>query len=334
MESMRYRRMGNSDLVVSEIGYGCWPMGGEDFGAIDDAETARAVDRAIDSGVTLFDTAPAYSHGRAEEVLGNLLVGRRGKVILVTKCGLHWDTDADPRPLRRDSSRASVLDGPGGLHASLRRLRTDYLDLWLVHWPDVSQPFDDVMAVLIEAKAAGKVRHVGVSNFRPDQIATVSSLAPLVANQVGYNLFDRRWEQHSFADLRQRGIGVMAYGSLAHGLLSGTWTRETTLLSSDWRSRGMAFRQPLLTPENLRANLDVVDRLKAVASRMGASLPQLALAWVLREPIVSTALVGFRRPEEVDENLGTLRVAFTGADLDEIDTIMAGASGQVDELPA
>lgn len=156
MESMRYRRMGNSDLVVSEIGYGCWPMGGEDFGAIDDAETARAVDRAINSGVTLFDTAPAYSHGRAEEVLGNLLVGRRGNVILVTKCGLHWDTDADPRPLRRDSSRASVLDGPGGLHASLRRLRTDYLDLWLVHWPDVSQPFDDVMAVLIEAKAGGK----------------------------------------------------------------------------------------------------------------------------------------------------------------------------------
>lgn len=333
MPGMNYRRMGESDLVVSEIGYGCWPMGGEDYGAIDDRETAQAVDRAIAAGITLFDTAPAYSHGRAEEVLGGLLVGRRHDVVLVTKCGLHWDVDADPRPVRRDSSRASILDGPGGLHASLRRLRTDYLDVWLVHWPDVNVPFDETMAVLVEAKAAGKVRHVGVSNFRPEQLEACAPLAPLACNQVGYNLFDRRWEAHAFGDLRARGLGVMAYGSLAHGLLTGTWTRDTRLESSDWRSRGLAFRQPLLSPENLPANLDVVERLKGVAARRRVSLPQLALAWVLRESLVATALVGFRRASEVDDNLGALGVSFTSDDLAEIDAIMAAAVGQVDELP-
>ncbi len=333
MSAMRYRRMGDSDLLVSEIGYGCWPMGGEDYGAIDDAETAGAVDRAIDEGITLFDTAPAYSHGRAEEVLGNLLVGRRQDVVIVTKCGLHWDIDADPRPIRRDSARASILDGPGGLHASLRRLQTDYLDLWLVHWPDVNVPFEEPMAVLAEAQAAGKVRQVGVSNYHPAQLETCAPFVRLVANQVGYNLFDRRWERQAFPDFRGRGLGVMAYGSLAHGLLAGTWTRETHLLATDWRSRGTAFRQPLLTAEHLPANLDVVDRLKQVAARIRVTLPQLALAWVLREPLVATALVGFRRPSEVDDNLGALDVAFSGADLAEIDAIMVDAKGQVEELP-
>ena len=286
---MKYRAMGSHGPLVSAIGFGCWPMGAEDYGPIDDREMTLAVDRAIDVGVTLFDTAPAYGHGRAETVLGEMLGPRRKDIVLVSKCGLHWDWEANPRPFRRDSSRAAILDGPGGLHEQLRRLRTDYLDVWMVHWPDVNVPFQETMEVLVSARDSGKVRHVGVSNFSPLQLRACKQLAPLVTNQVGYNLFDRRWEIHAFETCRELDISVMAYGSLAHGLLSGTWDRATRLDATDWRSRGMAFRQPLLTEENLPQNLDVVDRLMDVAARVGVSLPQLALAWVLRDDVVATA---------------------------------------------
>ena len=331
---MKYRTMGSHGPVVSAIGFGCWPMGAEDYGPIDDRDMALAVDRAIDVGVTLFDTAPAYGHGRAETVLGAMLGTRRKDIVLVSKCGLHWDQDANPSPFRRDSSRAAILDGPGGLHEQLRRLRTDYLDVWMVHWPDVSVLFEETMTVLIEARNSGKVRHLGVSNFSPPQLRTCRQLAPLVTYQVGYNLFDRRWELQAFETCRELDVSVMAYGSLAHGLLSGTWDRTAQLDATDWRSRGMAFRQPLLTEENLPLNLDVVDRLKEVASRVGVSLPQLALAWVLREDVVATALVGCRRPSEVDDNLGAIDLAIGDDLLGELDAIMQGAAGQVHELPA
>lgn len=330
---MKFRTMGHNGPVVSAIGFGCWPMGAEDYGPIDDRDMADAVDRAIEVGVTLFDTAPAYGHGRAETVLGEMLGPRRKDIVLVSKCGLHWDRDSNPQPFRRDSSRAAILDGPGGLHEQLQRLRTDHLDVWMVHWPDLNVTFDETMAVLVEARDAGKVRHVGVSNFSPPQLRACRQLAPLVTNQVGYNLFDRRWEVQAFETCRELGVSVMAYGSLAHGLLAGTWDRATHLDASDWRSRGMAFRQPLLTEENLPRNLDVVDQLKEVASRLGVSLPQLALAWVLREDVVATALVGCRRPSEVDDNLGALDLLIPDDLLVELEAIMEGAAGQVQELP-
>ena len=194
--------------------------------------------------------------------------------------------------------------------------------------------FEETMTVLIEARTSGKVRHLGVSNFSPPQLRTCRQLAPLVTNQVGYNLFDRRWELQAFETCRELDVSVMAYGSLAHGLLSGTWDRTAQLDATDWRSRGMAFRQPLLTEENLPLNLDVVDLLKEVASRVGVSLPQLALAWVLREDVVATALVGCRRPSEVDDNLGAIDLAIGDDLLGELDAIMQGAAGQVHELPA
>lgn len=127
---------------------------------------SQAGDRAIELGVTLFGTAPSYGHGRAEEVLGRVLGARQQSLVVVTKCGPTWDPEADPKPFRRDSSRTAILDGPGGLHAQLQRLNTDYIDLWLVHWPDVHTPFEETMGVLQEAKAAGKVRQVGVSTFQ------------------------------------------------------------------------------------------------------------------------------------------------------------------------
>jgi aryl-alcohol dehydrogenase-like predicted oxidoreductase len=190
-----------------------------------------------------------------------------------------------------------------------------------------------MMRALDDLRAAGKARYVGVSNFSAAQLREARRYAPLCANQVGYNLFDRRWEREMFPTAQELGIGVMAYGPMAHGLLTGAFTRETTFVEWDWRSRGDAFGQALFTAENFPRNLEVVERLKAVAARLGTTLPLLAIAWVLRHPAVSVALAGIRKPDEIEHNVAALEVQLSPDDLGEIDEIMTGAAGQVEAIP-
>jgi myo-inositol catabolism protein IolS len=325
---MQYRTMGASDLTISAIGFGCWEMGGNQYGAVDDSEETRAVHRAIDLGVTLFDTAAVYGHGHAEEVVGKALGARRKEIILVTKGGLKWEYPG--APITRDDSYQSLIED---MDASLKRLGTDYVDLYLIHWPDGKTPIEEMMRALNEFLQNGKARYVGVSNFSAAQLRECKQYAPICANQVGYNLFDRRWEREMFATARDLGIGVMAYGPMAHGLLTGAFTAETTFVEWDWRSRGAAFGQSLFTAENFPQNVAVADRLKAVAARLGTTLPQLAIAWVLQQPAVSVALAGIRKPEEIEHNIGALDVQFSPDDLREIDAIMADAAGQVEAIP-
>lgn len=326
---MQYRNLGRSDLRVSAIGFGCWEMGGNQYGVVDDSEEARAVHRAIDLGVTLFDTAAIYGHGHSEEVLGRALGDRRKEIVLVTKGGLSWEVVGGPS--RRDSTRAAILRG---MDDSLRRLGTDYVDLFLIHWPDVHTPFEETMGALNAILDTGKARYVGVSNFNAEQLRQCRALAPIYANQVGYNLFDRRWERQMFPTALELGIGVMAYGPMAHGLLTGTMTRDTTFVEWDWRSKGVAFGQSLFTPENFPRNIAVVEQLKGVARRLGTSLPKLAIAWVLHHPAVSVALAGTRTPAEIEHNVGALEVKLSPDDLAEIDRIMSRAAGQVEAVPA
>ncbi len=325
---MQYRTMGASDLTISAIGFGCWEMGGNQYGAVDDSEETRAVHRAIDLGVTLFDTAAVYGHGHAEEVLGKALGARRKEIVLVTKGGLKWERPGGP--ITRDDSYQSLVED---MDASLKRLGTDYVDLYLIHWPDGKTPIEEMMRALNEFLQNGKARYVGVSNFSAAQLRECKRYAPVCANQVGYNLFDRRWEREMFPTARELGIGVMAYGPMAHGLLTGAFTAETRFVEWDWRSRGVAFGQSLFTAENFPTNVAVADRLKTVAQRLGTTLPLMAIAWVLQQPAVSVALAGIRKPEEIEQNIGALDVTFSDDDLREIDEIMAGAAGQVDEIP-
>ena len=333
---MHYRTMGNSDLTVSAIGFGCWEMGGT-YGAIDAAEVTDAIQRAIDLGITLFDTARVYGYdtslgigvaGRSEELLGRALGPRRQEVLVVTKGGL--PTRAGQKS-RRDSRYAEVMTD---CELSLRALATDYIDLYLIHWPDPETPMDEPMRALNDLLAAGKVRYVGVSNFSADQLREAKALAPIITNQVGYNLFDRRWERAMFPTAAELGIGIMAYGPLAHGLLTGHFTADMDFGNADWRARGNLFGQPLLQGENLRQNLAVVERLMEVAGRKGVTLPQLALAWVLSNPLVATALSGTRRTDEIQANIAALDIELSDADRAEFDEIMTGAAGQVEAIPA
>ena len=323
---MQYRKMGTSDLVVSAIGFGCWEMGGG-YGSIDDQEVTKAIRRALELGVTLYDTARGYGAGRSEELLGRALGSDRTNVVVVTKCGLPTRPGQKPR---RDSRYASIVED---CEQSLRSLGTDYIDLFLVHWPDVETPFEESMRALNDLRAAGKVRYVGVSNFSAAQLRECRQYAPLIANQVGYNLFDRRWEYEMFPTAGELGISIMAYGPLAHGLLTGAFTTETHFEQTDWRSRGMIFGQSLFTPENFPKNVAVTEQLRSFAIDRGTTLPRLALAWVLSNPHVAVGLSGTRRPSEIEENVEALTVDLSNDDKRHLEEIMRGAAGQTTQIP-
>jgi aryl-alcohol dehydrogenase-like predicted oxidoreductase len=303
-------------------------MGGTNYGPIDEAEAVAAIRRALDLGVTLFDTAPGYGFGHSEEVLGRALGARRGDVVLVSKTAVSWDPVTFTRKLDSRYSTVKRIT-----EESLRRLGTDHLDLLLIHWPDVDTPLEETMRALTDLASEGKTRYVGVSNFSSYELKEGQRNAPLCANQVGYNLFDRRWEREMFPTAQELGIGVMAYGPMAHGLLTGAMGRDTAFDPADWRSSGVIFGQRLFSPESLPRNLEVVERLKGVAARRGTSLPRLALAWVLRHPAVAVALSGCRTPGEIEENVRALEVGVDDEVAGEMEGIMAGAAGQVEAVP-
>jgi aryl-alcohol dehydrogenase-like predicted oxidoreductase len=325
---MQYRRMGESDLEVSVIGFGCWEIGGR-YGSFDEQEVIAAVDRAIELGVTLFDTALGYGAGKSEELLGRALGERRKDVIVVTKGSL---PTRPGQKEKRDARYASIMQD---IEDSLRALKMDYVDLYLQHWPDPETPIAESMRALEDIRKAGKARYVGVSNFHPHMLVEGKKLAPIVTNQVGYNLFDRRWEYQMFPTAREFGIGIMAYGPMAHGLLTGAFTRDTAFDENDWRRSGVIFGQRLFAPEHFPKNVEIVEQLKALASDIGTPLAPLAIAWTLRDPIVSVALSGTRRPQEIEENVKAVALIekLTPGVLARIDHIMSTAVGQTDQLP-
>jgi aryl-alcohol dehydrogenase-like predicted oxidoreductase len=334
---MKTNTIGKSDLKSSAIGFGCWELGGT-YGSFDDKEIVEAIHRSIDLGVTLFDTAHVYGFdavnqpdgaGRSEELLGKALAARRKDVLIVTKGGNPTRPD-QKRP--RDGSYASVMKD---CEISLKKLGTDYIDLYLMHWPDPTVPWEETMQALNDLVKQGKVRHIGGSNYRAADLREARKYAPIIANQVGYNLFDRRWELEMFSTAAELGVGVMAYGPLAHGLLTGTMTAETTFDKTDWRHKGMLFGQALFAPEHFASNIAVVNKLKSFAAGKGVSVAQLALAWVAANPVVSVSLVGARNVSEIEENVKAINIEFSSEDLAQIDAIMKEASGQagVDTLP-
>jgi aryl-alcohol dehydrogenase-like predicted oxidoreductase len=317
---MEYRQFRKTDLKVSAIGFGCWEIGGT-YGRIDEAQFERAVAEAIDSGITCFDTAEAYGMGVSEEALARALGRRRQDVAIVTKFGVGYEE----MPNRRDSSRGRVM---ASIEKSLRRLRTDHVDAYLVHWPDPSTPLDETMQALDDIVRQGKARYIGVSNFRLAQIEQCMRRRRIDVVQYGWNLFDRRMQDEIFPYCAAEQIGVMAYGSLAYGMLSGSFHDGIRFEESDWRSKGgmlgnLNLFRTLFGPEHFPRNLSAVEELKRLAAKYGKTLPQFALRWTLGNPAIGTALVGFREPREVRENLGALGWAISAADMAEIDAILA-----------
>ena len=209
---MHTRKFGNSDLEVSALGFGGWPMGGTQYGTTDDGETVRAVERAIELGITCFDNAAGYGLGHSEELMGRALAPYRKDIILVTKCGLTWDPTK--KRLFRDSTRESVI---AGCEDSLRRLGTDYIDLMLVHWPDPETPMEETMSALSDLRDQGKIRYAGVSNFMPAMMTECLRHLDIVADQAGYSIFERRIERDVQGFCQGNGIGLAGDGGIFVG---------------------------------------------------------------------------------------------------------------------
>jgi aryl-alcohol dehydrogenase-like predicted oxidoreductase len=296
--------LGKTGLEVSRIAFGTWQLGG-DWGPTDAVAAMDAIRRAADRGVTFFDTAQAYGFGQSERLLGAALkdMPREGLVI-ATKGGLR----PEGAGIARDASATWIRKG---VEASLRALGTEYIDLYQLHWPDPSTPFEETADQLGKLVAAGKIHHVGVSNFDVEQMEAFSATLPIETLQPPYHLFRREIETDVLPYTAANEIGVLVYGPLAHGLLSGHLTPDTEFDPGDWRSKS-----PVFHGESFERNLRAVDRLRRLANHeLGITLAQLAVAWVLHNPAVHVAIVGTRDPSHVDE-------ALAAADVDLDDDVM------------
>lgn len=313
---MEQRRFGDSDLVCSALGFGTWEMSTTQYGHIDVGDASAAVSAAIDRGITLFDTAEVYGPYHSEEILARALGSRRKDIVLVTKVGFVYG--AEDEIVGRNSEYDYIIARAEGC---LRRLNTDWIDLLLIHWPDHDTPYDEPIRALEALRASGKIRHYGVSNFSPAMMDVCEQAGHLTANQVGYNLFDRRMEKALLNHCLECGVGFMAYGTLGFGLLTGAFTPETVFVDWDWRSSGRAFELPLFQRANFLKELRVVARLQELAARHGKSVAQLAIAWALDNPAVTVALVGMRSTRELEENVAAVDWKLAAEDKAEINRI-------------
>ncbi|MEJ6949459.1 aldo/keto reductase [Natronospora cellulosivora (SeqCode)] len=289
---MKYKKIGN-DLEVSAIALGTWAMGGNYFGATDDSQSIRTIEAAIDSGINLIDTAPAYGRGHSESIVGKAIKGKRDKVIISTKCGLTWaNEDAKTlRNLKAESLRKEIEN-------SFTRLGTDMIDIYFIHWPDPDTPLEETLGELNSFKEAGKIRYIGVSNFDLELLKKASNIAEIDCIQPRYSILDRDIEGDILDFCREKQIEILSYGSLAGGILTGKYTEESQLKEGDKRSK---FYRYFKAPYRSKA-LKLVEVLKRIAENHNSPVSHVALNWVRQQEGITSALVGAKTVGQAKEN--------------------------------
>jgi len=303
---MQHRQLGTSDLQVPTVIFGAWAIGGWYWGETDDDAAVRAIHRSLDVGITAIDTAPVYGGGHSETVVGRALKDRRDRALILTKCGMRWDSEEGEYAFTSDfagKGRVRVYKNlrPASIVAecedSLRRLGTDYIDLYQCHWPDSTTDLDDTMEALIRLRDQGKIRAIGVSNFTPDMIETCLEKGPIASDQPRYSPMDRRIERDLVPFCIEHDVGLIVYSPIEQGLLTGKVTEDRTFDEKDERSTATWFQ-----PQNVRKVNAMLERVKPIAEKLDATLAQTAIAWVTSAPGVTSAIVGARTDEQVDEN--------------------------------
>jgi aryl-alcohol dehydrogenase-like predicted oxidoreductase len=321
---MQTRKLGNSDLRITPVGFGAWAIGGAgwDFawGAQDDSDSIAAIHRSLELGVNWIDTAAVYGTGHSEEVVARALKDwRRPRPYLFTKCIMRWDEKGRVTLNHSaDSIRQECED-------SLRRLQVDIIDLYQIHWPpeDNGPGLEEAWRTLAALQKEGKVRWIGVSNFDVGQLQRAEKIVPVTSLQPPYSLIRRRIETEMLPHCEQRGIGVIVYSPMASGLLTGAMTREraANFPQDDWRRTNPEFREPKLSK-----NLELVERLKKVAARYGRTPGEVAIAWTLRLPAVTAAIVGARNAKQAEGVMRAGELKLTAQDLAEIEGTAAQAA--------
>jgi aryl-alcohol dehydrogenase-like predicted oxidoreductase len=293
---MQTRQLGNSDLKITPIGVGAWAMGGGEWayswGPQQDSESIAAIQTALDAGVNWIDTAAVYGLGHSEEVVGRAIAGRSQRPYIFTKCSLVWNDKGEiSHSLRADSVRKEA-------EASLRRLNIDAIDLYQIHWPDPDQEIEEGWRTMADLQKEGKVRYIGLSNFNVGQMERISKIAPITTLQPNYNIVTRDIEKAILPYCREHGIGVIVYSPMKSGLLTGKMTREriAALPKDDFRPRTASFQEPLLT-----RNLGLVEVLRSIGANHGRTPGEVAIAWALRDPVVTGAIVGMRSAQQAKE---------------------------------
>jgi len=318
---MEKRELGKSGISVGVIGLGCWAMGGAVWGPADDEASVRAIHRALDLGINFLDTAPFYGLGHSEEIVGKAIKGRRDEVILATKCGLKWDENAQ---ITFDSSPKRILEEVAD---SLRRLQVDCIDLYQIHRPDPDTPFAESTAVLVELQKQGKIRSIGVSNYNAAQMQETMKHCRLDSLQPPYNLFQRGIEAEILPFCRKNEIGIVAYGPMYQGLLTGKYFFDETRPADSLRRR---HRE--LQGDRFHINRDALLKLKEFADAHGKTLGQLAINWVISRPGVTAAICGARTPEQVEQNFGGADWRLSALELAGIEEILAERAGRLETL--
>jgi len=319
---MEKRALGKSALPVSPIAFGAWAIGGWMWGGADKKDAIRAIHACLDNGVTSLDTAPIYGFGQSEELVGEAIKGKRDSYEILTKCGMRWEgtkgdyffTTNDNSGVQRDihtySGRDSII---AECEDSLRRLGTDYIDLYQVHWPDSTTPIEEAMEAFRILLEQGKIRAAGVSNYSVEQMEQASSVVELSSNQVPYSMVRRDIEQDVLPWCMDHDCGILAYSPLQRGLLTGKITPDYPFAPGDNRPETPHFKI-----NNLIKTNKFLDKIKPLAEEKGATLSQLVIAWTLCQPGITVALVGARNEEQVKQNAGALDVKLSADELDEI----------------
>lgn len=315
---MNTRRLGYSGLQLTPIGLGTWAMGGGGWsfgwGPQDDAASIDAIRAGLDAGITWIDTAAIYGHGHAETIVGRAIEGRRGQVIVATKCGRVWEGDS--RTIGKSLRRDSIF---GEVDRSLRRLRLDVIDLYQIHWPEPDEQVEEGWTAVRDLIALGKVRFGGVCNFNLSQLERAQAIHPITSLQPPYSMLRRDIEAKIVPWCATHDVGILAYSPMQAGLLTGAFTaaRAAALGTDDWRSRHPAFQEPQLS-----INLRLVDSLRPLAAPLGVSVAQLVLAWVLRLPEVTSAIAGARSADQIQETVRAADVRLDSRIIAEIEALL------------
>jgi aryl-alcohol dehydrogenase-like predicted oxidoreductase len=318
---MQTRRFGNTDMDITPIGFGSWAIGGGNWefawGPQDEREAIAAIERAVDLGVNWIDTAAVYGLGHSEELVGQAIRGMSQKPLIFTKCSMIWD---DSRQIHRSLKAASVRRE---CEASLKRLGVDVIDLYQVHWPNPDEDIEEGWQTLARLKEQGKVRWIGVSNFNIEQMRRAQSIAPISSLQPPYSLLNRGVEDEILIFCAENNVGVIVYSPMASGMLTGTMTREriANFPADDWRRRNPEYREPRLS-----RNLALADALRSIGERHGLSAGEVAIAWTLRHPAVTGAIVGGRNGRQVEGIIGAGDFTLSEREIREIEAFVSEPS--------
>ncbi len=320
---VEYQRLGQTDLQISRLGFGCGPASGHDYGPIDDQEWRAAVHEALDRGVNFFDVANVYGFGHAEELLADALGPHRANAIIATKCGLLWD---DHHRVHRDLSPAAVTQS---VHDSLRRLQIDSIPLLQIHWPDPHTPLHETLDALAKLKHQGKFKHLGVSNFPLELLQQAAQITRIESLQLAYNLLSREPEAEIFPWCAEYQVSVLAHTALARGALSPKYAASAATDFHDTRKDS-----PYFADQSLRVRRQLQQAMQTISDRNKRPVATVALRWILESPVVASALVGIRDRTQLNENLEALGWHLTADERESLSAISAQSPAGLKGIPA